>query len=114
LKRRSPPAVVVPRPVAIFLPPVLALVLAGIYHHWQAGRAADEAAALCARFATGDVKIFVQEALAADFTVHDEGAGSDVVIASKEVFSLRKEHYRCVVRHDGDRILSAETSTAVE
>lgn len=114
MKRRNPPAVVVPRPVAIFLPPVIALALAYVYHHWQAGQAADETAALCARFTQGDVKIFVQEALSADFAVHDEGAGSNVVIASRDVFGLRKQSYRCVVRHAGDRILSAETAHVVD
>ena len=112
--KKSGHRITVPRPVAVFLPPVLALILAVIYHQWQAGKAGDEAAALCARFNSGGaIDAFVREALAADFEVRDDGRDSKVVIASKEVFRLQRESYRCTVRHDGARILAADAGMVV-
>jgi len=103
--------ITVSRPVALFLPPVLALILAAGYTQYRSGKAADEAHALCARFPSGAlIDDFVRDALAADFEVRDEGRDSNVLIAAKSVYRFAEEQYRCTVRHDGKRILMAEVS----
>ncbi len=101
----------IPRVLAMFLPPVLALVLAVVYQQWQARQAQESADTLCARFRPGDaVKDFVLAALEADFKLQGEGPQSLEVVAAKEVYHLERESYRCKVRHDGAKILSTATS----
>ncbi len=100
----------VPRTVAMFLPPILALGLAVIYQQWQATQAQASAAALCARFKAGDpIKDFVLAALEADFKLQGEGAESLEVMAAKDVYRFEQESYRCSARHDGAKILSTAT-----
>ena len=101
----------IPRAMAMFLPPVLALALAAAYQQRQATQALTSAEALCAHFKPGDaVKDFVLAALAADFKLQGEGPESLEVIAAKEVYRLEHESYRCKVRHDGAKILSTATT----
>jgi hypothetical protein len=112
---KSPsPKIQVPRVVATFLPPVLALALALIYHQWQAGKTGSEVSALCAQFKPGDsVAAFVRAAHAADFEVRDDASDPQRIIAVRDVYRLQHESYRCNVQHDGTRILAAETSMVV-
>lgn len=100
----------IPRTIAKFLPPVLALALAAAYQQWQAKQAQASAEALCAQFKPGDVvKDFTLAALEAEFELQGEGPDSLEVIAAKEVYRMERESYRCSVRHDGAKILSLAT-----
>lgn len=105
------PRLTVPRPVAMFLPPVLALLLAAAYTQFQATQAETAAHALCDRFGPGAaIAPFVHEALAAEFEVRDEGAGSTTLVAVRSVYRLRQEEYRCTISHDGARVRAASVS----
>jgi hypothetical protein len=107
----STPKRPVPRTVAMFLPPILALGLAVVYQQWQATQAQTSAAALCTHFKPGDpIKDFVLAALEADFKLQGEGAESQEVIAAKEVYRFEQESYLCRARHDGTKILSTATN----
>ena len=100
----------IPRTVAMFLPPLVALALAAAYQQWQATQAQTSAEALCAQFKPGDVvKDFALAALEAEFKLQGEGPDSLEVIAAKEVYRMEHESYRCSVRHDGAKILSIAT-----
>ena len=100
----------IPRTVAMFLPPLVALALAAAYQQWQATQAQASAEALCAQFKPGDVvKDFALAALEAEFKLQGEGPDSLEVIAAKEVYRMEHESYRCSVRHDGAKILSIAT-----
>ncbi len=106
-----PPKRTVPRPIAMFLPPVAALLLAAVYTTWQARDAAAAAATLCAQFKAGDaLDNFVRAALDAEFEVQDNGPGSLSMIAAKEVFRLDRESYRCTAHHDGSKIRAMEAT----
>lgn len=108
--RRRP----VPRVVAVFLPPLMALALAVGFTQMQARDARDSALALCARFKPGDdLNDFVNAARADDFEVQEQSAGALTVIAQKDVWRLEHEGYRCSVRHDGGRVVSTEATFVI-
>jgi hypothetical protein len=99
----------IPRALGVFLPPVLALLLAVLYQQWQASRARESAETLCAQFNAGAaVTDFVVAARAADFDIEGAQPRSLLVIAHKDIYRLAHESYRCRARHDGTHILSTE------
>lgn len=104
----------VPRVVAMFLPPLMALSLAVVFMQMQARDARDSALALCAQFGPGDaLDDFVKAARAAEFDVQEANADALTVIAQKDVWRLEHEGYRCSVRHDGGRVTATETSFVI-
>ena len=90
------------------------MLLALGYLQWQAMQAAALAAALCARFAPGDSVVqFVQEARVAGFAVRDDGPGSRIAVAARDLYRLSLESYRCTARHDGVRIIATEATKVI-
>lgn len=105
----------IPQAVVVFLTPVVALVLAALYMQVQVQRAQEAAAALCAQFKPGDsVAAFKQAALQSNFSLSDNGPTGLTVIASKVVYRIEQESYRCNATHDGATLLSLKTSVARE
>jgi len=106
-----PPKRTLPRSVAIFLPPVAALLLAAVYTTWQARAAATAASALCAKFKSGDsLDSFMKFAREADFELFEGSPGSLSLTAAKDVYRWERESYRCTAYHDGGEILSTEAT----
>jgi hypothetical protein len=110
----SPPPV--SRPVAMFLPPIIALLLAAVYTQWQAHLAQGLASSLCAQFKAGDSVLAFKQAAAAhgDLELNESDAPVPTITASKTVYQLKRESYRCSVTHDGAKILSLDTRVDIE
>jgi hypothetical protein len=110
MKPRKP----VPRPVAIFAPPAIALLLATGYFKYQERDAERETVALCARFEAGGVPVteFALAAKAAGFQLAERGHGTAVkeVIASREVAGFQTKVFRCRAIHDGTTLVRAESA----
>lgn len=104
------------RPVAMFLPPIIALLLAAIYTQWQAHLAEGLASSLCAQFKVGDSILAFKQAAAAhgDLEIHESHAPVPTITASKTVYQIKRESYRCHVTHDGAKILSLDTRVDTE
>lgn len=97
------------RLMAMILPPLLALIAAGWYTEHRARNVARDVAAFCSQIDAGTpVADFIQRALAADFEVHDFGAESPTVIASRTVYTLHEEIFECsAVRDSAGLVRSA-------
>jgi hypothetical protein len=101
--------------VALFLPPVAALILAAGYLHWQATDALNAASALCARFQAGDpLADFRQAAGAVDFEISGDAPASRMLIAGKTIYRLAEESYRCTAQNDGINIVSLNVSVVTK
>jgi hypothetical protein len=104
----------VPRALAVFLPPLMALLLAVAFTQWQAHDARASAQALCAGFKPGDsLHDFVSAARAADFDVQEPNAEALTVIAQKDVWRIHHEGYRCSAHHEGGRVLSTKATFVI-
>lgn len=110
MKPRKP----VPRPVAIFAPPAIALLLATGYFKFKERETARETAALCARFAASGAPVteFVLAAKDAGFQLAERGHGKPVqeMVASREVQGFQTEVFRCVATHDGTTIARVDSA----
>lgn len=103
----------VPRPVAVFAPPLIALVLASAYFKYQEREAWRQTEALCARFADGGAPTteFALAAKEGGFTLSERGHGSasPEIVASRQLHGFREERLSCTVRHQDGTISSAST-----
>ena len=81
---------------ALFLPPVLALVAAVAYIEYRSADAERTVAVFCASIEEGlPGRQFVSRALAQELEVHDFGADSPTIIASRRFYGWREEIYEC-------------------
>jgi hypothetical protein len=104
-----------PRAVAMFLPPVLALLAAAAYTEWKMRGAERDAARLCSLVTPGmPLQQFVDTAIDGGFEVTGLNPASRTATASKVVYRLDAEVFRCRAEHDGTRIISTATSHARE
>lgn len=86
---------------AMFGTPFLALSAATIYTEWRAGQAEIEIASFCSSIPSGiPLTEFARRGLTAGFEVHDQGANSSSLMASKTVYALHKEVYTCRAERD--------------
>lgn len=101
----------VPRPVAIFAPPVIALLLATGYFKYQERRLLRDTAALCERFEAGGAPVteFALAAKEAGFRLAERrrGEAGQEMVASREVQGFKTTLFRCRAAHDGTYISGA-------
>ncbi|MGH8597289.1 MAG: hypothetical protein ACREXT_11590 [Gammaproteobacteria bacterium] len=104
-----------PRAVAIFLPPIAALALAALYMQMQSKQAQQAADGLCAQFKAGDsVAAFEKAARDTGFEIDGLGRNALLISATKIVYRINRESYRCSATHDGEKILTLKTSVATD
>ena len=105
--KKKRPGLRIPRPLAVVLAPAVALMMATIWFSHLAKKTAAATDALCAQFAQGGAPLrdFVLEARAAGFSIRDEGAGSRVMIAAKDVHGFKQQSFHCRASHDGQTVL---------
>ncbi|MSR14748.1 MAG: hypothetical protein EXR86_09345 [Gammaproteobacteria bacterium] len=98
---------------ALFLPPAAALILAAGYLHWQAQQARDAVTALCAQFNPGDTSsAFRQAASAAELELSEPTAAT--IVASKTIYRIEQESYRCSATHDGTTLRALKASVTTD
>lgn len=111
MKPRKP----VPRPVAMFAPPAIALLLATGYFKYQERAIGRETAALCARFegSGSPVTEFALAAKEAGFRLAERGHGTAVqeMVASREIQGFQTTVFRCRASHDGTTITSVRVDS---
>lgn len=89
------------RPFALVAPPVLALLGAGLYIEHRVTDAARAVDAFCASVERGmPLREFASRALAQELEVHDQGAGSRTLVASRRVYGWHEEVFECRAERD--------------
>jgi hypothetical protein len=100
------------RPFALIAPPVLALLGAALYTHYRVAGAERAVGEFCASVGVGTpIRDFATRALAEEFEVHDLGADSPELVASRKVYGWREEVFECrAERDDAGLVRSVRTA----
>jgi hypothetical protein len=94
------------RLVALVVPPVLALLAAALYTQYRVNDAEEAVSAFCASVVPGmSAQAFIKRALAAELEVHDFGAESDDIVASRATYSWHREVFECRAERDGNGVV---------
>jgi hypothetical protein len=84
------------RLATLVFPPVLALIGAVAYIEYRSAGAEREIAVFCGSIEAGlSARAFIERALARGLDVHDFGADSSTVVASRKVYGWQEEIYAC-------------------